>query len=338
MKKVISLLLMLMLIVGTFVGCGGNGGGGGGGEDGAGTGLVGGGRDFSDQEYVYLTIVSHVPYWTDTKMGLESAARFLGVRTTFMGPPDANIAEQIRMMDDLIARRPAGIIVFAADPAINDSINRARAAGINVITDNSDAPDSDRLSWTGFDGYNMGRVGGRKMVELLGGEGRVLIGGFPSANVQERIRGYISVFDEYPGIEVVAVLNDEADPVRAPEIYTQALIAHPNIDGIVGTNGDSGRGIALALTELGLAGQVRVIAMDRNDDMLPFIVDGVIDATVVDKAYMNAFLGVNMLFWLYNDIVNPVDGWRDHGINILPERVDSSVMIVTRENVDQFLR
>jgi ribose transport system substrate-binding protein len=293
--------------------------------------------DVSDQEYVYLTVVSSVPYWVDTKEGLEKASEYLGVKTTFMGPADFDVNAQVKMMDDLIAKKPAGIIVFAADVAITDAINRAVEAGIPVICDNSDAPDSKRLTWTGFDGYGAGQVGAEVMAELLGGKGKVIIGGFPSGNVLDRMNGYEDTFKEkYPDIEVVATVNDFADPSKAPEVYSQALAAHPDVDGIVGTDGDSGKGIATALVSAGKAGQVKVVAMDRNDDMLPFIKDGTINASIADKAYMNAFLAVNLLYWQHNGIMNPIEGWKDLGINILPNRCDSGVMVINKDNVDQF--
>lgn len=74
----------------------------------------------------------------------------------------------------------------------------------------------------------------------------------------------------------------------------------------------------------------------RNDDMLPYIEDGTIDASVCDKAYMCAFFGVNALFWYNNDIVNPINGWKEKGISPFFNTVDSGVMVITKDNVNDF--
>ena len=49
--------------------------------------------------------------------------------------------------------------------------------------------------------------------------------------------------------KVVDTVNDKADPSYAPTAYAQALQAHPDVVGIGGTDGDSGKGAAIAITE-----------------------------------------------------------------------------------------
>ncbi|MDD3164458.1 MAG: substrate-binding domain-containing protein [Oscillospiraceae bacterium] len=301
----------------------------------AGTAAAPAAADYSNQEYVYLATVSTVPYWVDGQAGIQAAADYLGVKCTFLGPTDNDVTKQIQQLDELVAKGVAGIIVYGADSAIAESINRAIAAGIPVICDNSDVA-SDRLMFTGFDGHSMGETGGAVMADLLGGKGKVIIGGFPSESVLAREQGYIDYFAENTDIEVLDVINDQADPSKAPEVYAQALAAHPDVNGIIGTDGDSGKGIAQALENAGLAGKIKVVCMDRNEDMLPYIENGTIDASVCDKAYMCAFFGVNMLFWYNNDIVNPIQGWKEKGINPMFNSVDSGVMVVTKDNVSDF--
>jgi len=328
MKKLLSLVLCLAMVM-CLVACGSDEPAPAGEGDAAAV-------DHSDQEYAYVTTVSTVPYWVDTQAGLKDAGEWLGVKTTFVGPTDNDVTAQIQQIDELIGKGVDGIIVFGADSAVGEAINRAIDAGIPVITDNSDVPSSDRLMFTGFDGHSMGQTGAKVMDELLGGKGKVIIGGFPSESVLAREQGYIDYFEENTDIEVVAVINDEADPVKAPEIYAQAIAANPDIDGIIGTDGDSGKAIAMALEDAGLAGKVKVVCMDRNEDMLPYIESGTIDASIADKAYTCAFTGVCMLYWYTNEIINPINGWKEKGINPLFNTVDSGVMVITKDNVADF--
>jgi ribose transport system substrate-binding protein len=331
-KRLIALILLALFASVMVVGCGG-------GAEKAAADKSGGSAVQNDpnEEYVYLTLVSSVPYWVDSREGIKAAGEYLGVKTTFMGPADFDPAAEAKMLDDLIAKKPAGIIVYPGDDTLTDAIYRAMEAGIPIITDNSDAAKSTRLSHTGYDGYQAGRTGAELMAKALNGKGNVIIGGFPNPNVLDREKGYQDVFKEkYPDIKVVAVINDYADPSKAPEAYAQALAAHPDATGIVGCDGDSGKGAATAVTDAGLKGKVQIVCMDRNDDMLPFIEDGTITASIADKAYMDAFLGVNMLYWWHHGIINPIDGWKDLGINVLPASIDSGVMPITKDNVAMF--
>lgn len=132
------------------------------------------------------------------------------------------------------------------------------------------------------------------------------------------------------------MVNDKADPSYAPTAYGQGLIAHPDVVGIGGTDGDSGKGAAIAVSEAGRKGQVKIVAMDRNDDMLPYIEDGTIVGAVAQKSYLEAYLAVHLLHWLNTDAMKVVPDWKAAGVNPLPESVATGVMPITKDNVSQF--
>jgi len=90
------------------------------------------------------------------------------------------------------------------------------------------------------------------------------------------------------------------------------------------------------VTEAGKAGQIKIIAMDRNTDMLPFIEDGTITGAVAQKSYVESFLGVHLLHWLNTNSMKVVGDPKAAGINPLPEKIVTGVMRVTKENVAQF--
>ncbi len=292
----------------------------------------------ADMEYVFLSVVTQVPFWIDHRLGLEAASEALGVRTTFAGPLDFDTAAQARQLDELIARRPAGILIFPGDVgALEPGVNRAAEAGIPVAMIIGDAPGSARVTHLGISNFEAGKVGGRMLAEAIGGKGKVLLGTFPAPPVLERVEGYKAWFAENaPEIEVVDVVNDRADPSFAPTAYAQALLANPDVVGIGGTDGDSGKGAAIAVTEAGRKGDVKIVAMDRNDDMLSYIEDGTIVGAVAQKSFAEAMTAVHLLHWLNTDAIKAVPGWRETGANPLPERIETGVMRITAENVAQF--
>jgi ribose transport system substrate-binding protein len=289
-------------------------------------------------EYVFLSCVTQVPFWVDHRNALADAAKALNVTTDFTGPLDFDTAAQARQLDELIARKPAGILIFPGDPAaLAPGIDRAAEAGIPVAMIIGDAPGTKRKVHLGISNFEAGKIGGAMLAEAIGGKGKVLLGTFPAPPVLERVEGYKAYFKESaPEIEVVDVVNDKADPSYAPTAYSQALIAHPDVVGIGGTDGDSGKGAAIAVTEAGRQGEIKIVAMDRNDDMLPYIEDGTIVGAVAQKSYLEAWLAVHLLHWLNTDAMKVVPDWKAAGINPLPETVVTGVMPITRENVAQF--
>lgn len=290
-------------------------------------------------EYVFLSVVTQVPFWADHRKGLDAAAAALGVKTTFTGPLDFDTAGQARQLDELIARKPAGILIFPGDAAaLAGGIDRAAEAGIPVAMIIGDVPQSKRVIHLGISNFEAGKVGAEMLAQAIGGKGKVLLGTFPAPSVLERVEGYKSVFKEkYPEIIVADVVNDKADPAFAPTAYAQALQAHPDVVGIGGTDGDSGKAAAIAVSEAGKKGQIKIIAMDRNPDMLPYIEDGTIAGTVAQKSYVESFLAVHMLHWLNTNSMKVVIDANAVGINPLPEQVVTGVMKVTKENVAAFM-
>ncbi|SMX47808.1 substrate-binding domain-containing protein [Maliponia aquimaris] len=292
----------------------------------------------SDMEYVFLSVVTQVPFWADHRLGLKAASQALGVKTTFTGPLDFDTAAQARQLDELIARRPAGILIFPGDVgALVPGINRAAEAGIPVAMIIGDAPESARVTHLGISNFEAGKVGAQMLAEAIGGKGKVLLGTFPAPPVLERVEGYKAWFAENaPDIEVVDVINDKADPSYAPTAYAQALLANPDVVGIGGTDGDSGKGAAIAVTEAGRKGEVKIVAMDRNDDMLPYIEDGTIHGAVAQKSFAEAMTAVHLLHWLNTGAIQAVPGWQETGANPLPTTIQTGVMRITAENVAQF--
>lgn len=288
-------------------------------------------------EYIMLASVTQVPFWVDHKHGLADVAKALHVKTSFTGPLNDDPTAQARQLDELIARRPSGLLIFPSSAAaLTPGINRADAAGIPVAMIIGDAPDSKRKTFLGISNFDAGVTAAKLLADAIGGKGKVILGTFPAAGVVDRVAGYKAGLKKFPGIEVVDVVNDRADPSYAPTAYSQALIAHPDVVGIGGTDGDSGKGAAIAVTSLGKVGKVKIICWDRNDDMLPYIGNGTITGSVAQKSYLEAYLGVYLLYWLNASTLKVVPDWKAANINPLPERVIDGVMHVTRENWKQF--
>ncbi len=293
----------------------------------------------SNDSYVYLSIGTQVPFWVDQKQALDDFAKLTGAKARFTGPADFNVQAQVEQLDSLISQKPAGIVIFLGDAdAMTPGINRAADAGIPVVLCISDAPKSKRLSIMGIDNFSAGQAGAKLLADAIGGKGKVALGTFESPGVLDRAKGYQAWFkDNAPGIEVVATVNDKADPSYAPQAYAAALAAHPDIVGIGGTDGDSGLGAAQAVKEAGMIGKVKIVCQDRNDDMLQQIKAGTITASVVQKSYTETWYALMSLYWLNHSELNPIPGGRKAGLNFVPESVVTGTWACNKDNVDLFM-
>jgi len=125
--------------------------------------------DTSNEEYVVIGISTGVEYWNATREGLKDVCAELGVKPRFTGPEDQNPEKQAEELDNVIARKPAGILIAPGNPeTLKPYIDRAIEEGINVICIDTDSPDSQRLAYVGTSNYQAGVMGARILAKALG--------------------------------------------------------------------------------------------------------------------------------------------------------------------------
>ena len=162
----------------------------------------------SEQFYLIATNIN-LPYWQSAHEGFTRAAAEYGVTEEMRGPDNFTPAIEVDEFRAALARNPAGILVSVADPKLmTPEINKAIAAGVPVITIDSDAPDSQRLFFIGTNNLEAGRLGGQRVAAELNGKGNVVFFTMPGQpNLEERLKGYKDVFANSPGIKIVEVFD-----------------------------------------------------------------------------------------------------------------------------------
>jgi ribose transport system substrate-binding protein len=169
-----------------------------------------------------------------SKRGAEDAGKQLGFEVTWDGPVKSDAAEQVRVMEDVLARQVDAIAVSCNDPAtLAPVIDKAVEKGVIVITWDADAPDSKRIFNYGVDQYNNGWKGGHMLAGFMEEKGTCgYLTGVPGAfNLEERIRGFKDAIAQYPDIEIVASDACMDDINKAVEQTEARLRAMPDLGG-----------------------------------------------------------------------------------------------------------
>lgn len=301
-----------------------------------------GGGDYRLQEKYYLVAFNKkIPYWQNANAGLRRAAIELGVGAEMIGPDTYDPQGQKSELDRIIAEEkpPAGILVSASDAdTLTPSINAAMAKGINVITIDSDAPDSKRLTFIGTNNYRIGTQSAEVTAQQLGRAGTVIVyttKGQP--NLEERLRGYHDVFNQFPAIRIIEVFDMKGDAVNAFE-RTKTEVEGRNrnrMDAFVCLEAISCPEVADVLTRNNVHDKV-VIAMDTSERTLEWIKKGVIYATIAQRPYTMAYLGLRMLADLHK--YPPKNMETESSLATVPHFVDTGATLVTKDNVDAFIK
>jgi ribose transport system substrate-binding protein len=304
--------------------------------------LAGCTRHSKDEHYYLVATNTAVPYWKTAADGFAAAAAQYGVTVDTRGPAGLNPQAEVDEFRAMVARKPAGILVSVANSELmTPEIDAAIAAGIPVITIDSDAPSSKRLYFIGTNNRQAGRLGGARVAAKLNGKGNVVFFTNPGQpNLDERLKGYNDIFATYPGIKVVEVFDIKADPGTALDqagVYL-ARTGPARIDAFVCLDSRSGSNVAEAFKRRNATDRL-LVAMDVDSDTLALIGDGTIDSTISQKPYTMAYLGLKALDDIYHYPVKPLAA--DYGLDPdspFPAFIDTGVALVDKTNLDPILR
>ncbi len=291
------------------------------------------------EEYYMVTFVSGIEYWKGCFKGMQDAANLLGVKAIYTGAPQDGVTQEATVLEQVIAKKPAGIAITCANAdGLKGPINKAIAAGIPVVTFDSDSQASNRYSYLGTSNSNAGATAARYLGKLLGGKGEVAITtvlGQP--NHEKRKAGFIETLAmEYPEMKVVAIGNDNNDQTRAATMIAWFLQAHPNLKGVFCTDALGGVGAATAIREAHQMGNVKIVSFDTDKGTLDLIKQGAISATLAQGTWNMGYWSQMFLYHIAHNLVKPAKGWQSKDINPLPDWVDTGITVVTKTNVDAF--
>ena len=298
------------------------------------------GSGHSGEQYVFISTNIKVPYWQTAGAGFSQAAEQLKVGFQFTGPDTYDPAAERDALDHAIQNKPAGILISVADAnLLKDSIDRTIASGIPLVTVDSDAPASKRLFFIGTNNYQAGLAGGKRLAQELKGHGNVVVFTMPAQpNLNERLHGYKDALESSPQIKILHIVDIKGDP-RVAFDSTNGFLANDkkeHIDAFVCLEALSGNEVATVLDNNGIKGRT-VLAMDTDPATLEWIKKGLVAATIAQKPFTMAFVGLKMLDTLHHQNLPRLDkDWANDGFAPMPAFVDTGSQILDKSNVDSF--
>jgi len=308
-----SLLLLSMLAL-ALSGCGG------GQEAGRGAGLA-------DKRIAVVVSTLNNPWFVVLAETARDRSMELGYEATVFDSQN-DPAKEAANYDNIIASDYAAILFNPtdADGSIAN-VRRARAAGIPVFCMDREINATDAaVSQIISDNYSGAVAIGQYFVDQVGETGKYveLLGLVGDNNTWNRSKGFHSVVDRYPGLQMVAQQSADFDRARALEVLESILQAHPDIDAVFAGNDAMAMGAYQALVAAGKADQVKVFGFDGADDVVRLIAEGKIAATGMQFPKVMARTAAD-------DADAYIKGRRD-----FPRKIPVAVELVTKDNVGQY--
>ncbi len=246
-----------------------------------------------------LAFVTNNPsdYWKICNSGASAAQKKLGdVNLQFVEPGDNSAAAQKQDVNDLLTKGVKGIAISPSDPANETDFLNTVASKTNLITSDSDAPNTNRLCYIGTDNHAAGVMAGGLIKQALpqGGKIMLFVGSKDAQNAHDRIAGIEEAL-KGSNVTVSDVRTDNADHTVAKNNAADAIVAHPDVVGMVGIWSYNGPAIYSAVKSAGKQGKIQIIAFDQETDTMTGIKDGTIYGAVVQQPYQFGYQAITLL-------------------------------------------
>jgi ribose transport system substrate-binding protein len=291
--------------------------------------MISGAAEAQEKKQLAFVVNGPSDFWKIAEAGVRKAQKELpDFELLFKYPERADAAIQQRLMDDLVAAGVSAIAVSVVDPKTStDAINRI-ASQVPLFTFDSDATDSKRVAYIGSSNTELGKNAGDLAVKAMPNGGKCMgFVGLPGAdNARERIDGFKQAVAGH-NIELVDVRGDDIDQTRARANVDDTLVAHPEINCMVGFYSYNPPRIYEALRDAGKLGQITVIAFDEDPITLGAVKEGSFAGTVVQQPFEWGYQGMKLLAAY---VKGDKSGIPADGIIIIPG------IVITKDNVDQF--
>ena len=294
-----------------------------------------------DEDYVWLSANANLPMFIEQDHpALRQAGEELGVRVTVAGPNSVDIPSLVAAVEQTTARRPAGMMVVGWDPSgLVLPINKAIESGIPVVCVDADVPASKRIAFIGTDWYDIGVQQARAMLKALKGrKGKIALLGLIEQTIdQQAFAGFRSVA-EPAGLACLDPQQDKGNQAEATRVAAAIIQGTPDLVGMAGFDSESGPGIGQAIKEAGKVGQIFGTTVQAEGQMLKFIKEGVMAASVMQKRKLFTYCGVKALYEINHSKLRFTTDDCAAGISPIPINYSTGTFIITQENVEMFLR
>jgi simple sugar transport system substrate-binding protein len=261
----------------------------------------------------HFVLISHAPdsdpWWNTVKNAIKQADEDFEVQTDYRNPPNGDIADMARLIEQAAARNYDGVIVTIADiDVLTNSLSRVSAKHIPIVTINSgterQSAQLGAIMHVGQPDYVAGRAAGER-AKAAGIKSFLCVNNYATnPSSFERCRG----FGEAIGVDFkCCTLDAGQDPTTVQTKVSAYLRNHPGTQAVLALGPLSASPTLRALRQMGLAGKIWFATFDFSDEYAKAIQDGTIQFAIDQQPYLQGYIPVAVLAIVHrNPAIDPL--------------------------------
>ena len=230
---------------------------------------------------VTVVKIAGIPWFNAVEKGILKGAKDFSIDATMVGPANVDPAQQVKLLEDLIAKKVTVIGLVPLDVKVCEPVlKRAQAAGIKVIT--HEGPEQEGRDWNVelIDSVRFGEVQMQRLAKDMGEEGDyVVYVGTLTTPLHNKWADAAIAYQKahYPKMKLVADRFPGADEIDTSYKTTLDVIkAYPNLKGILGFGSNGPIGAGNALREKRLGKKIVLVGTVLPSQAKDLIADGII--------------------------------------------------------------
>jgi rhamnose transport system substrate-binding protein len=242
------------------------------------------------------------PYEVIADQGGTDALTELGGKVVVSSGTEDTAAAQIPSIQAAIQAHADAIVVAGNDPAaLCPSLGQAQAAGIKVVSFDSDVTCPDHLFINQADTEQIGTSEVDLLAKEIGSKGEIaILSAAATATNQNAWIGFMKTqLKKYPNMKLVDTVYGNDDPAKSLTVLQGLLTAHPNLRGIISP---TTVGISTAAQYLSkhkdIAKKVTLTGLGLPSQMKPYVLDGTVQAFELwnprDLGYLAGYAAANL--------------------------------------------
>lgn len=250
--------------------------------------------------YMVPGMTTHPAYLTMFCGGKQAAAE-LGVKLEFTGATQWDAAQQIPVVQALLAKNPSALLLTPNDgAALAPVVQQYIAANIPVVALDTTLNDPTGLvAEISSSNEQGGGAAADALGKAIGGAGTVaIISGAPGATTdQARVKGFQDTMAKnFPNVKLLEPQYSKSVVATAESQVQALMLANPGLKGVFGVNGNSATGAANAVVNANKKGEIFVAGYDAEPGTVEQLKKGNISITVVQDFIKEGQLGVQAAY------------------------------------------
>lgn len=248
-----------------------------------------------------FVLISHAPdsdsWWNTIKNAIKQADEDFNVTTDYRNPPNGDIADMARLVEQSAARDYDGVITTIADfDVLKNSIGKVTAKKIPLVTINSGTEEQSAqlgaLMHVGQPEYVAGHAAGEK-AKAAGVKSFVCVNHLATNTVSfDRCRGFA---DAIGADYKTSTIDSGQDPTEIQSKVSAYLRRNPGTQAVLTLGPVPAAATLKALQQMGLAGKVYFATFDFSDDIAKAIQAGTIQFAIDQQPYLQGYIPVAVL-------------------------------------------